>query len=281
MPETTSDKAIITRRSLHGELVPLLRDMILGDELQPGDKIPEQALCARFGVSRTPLREALKVLAAEGLLVLTPNRGAMVARISNEEIDAYFPIMGALEALAGEIACTRITTAQFAKLKAMHDAMVAHYQAGEVAPYLNLNKAIHAAFFEIAGNAPLTQLYNNLMVRIHAVRFVAKKSPARWREAVDDHERMMEALAERDGPRLGRILRDHLRHKAGMVLESLAGLDAKEKPEPRTAGKRAAAKAGDGAAGPDPDGREPPPQPARGKAASRVPRTKAGTVPAS
>ncbi|MFG1427417.1 GntR family transcriptional regulator [Roseixanthobacter glucoisosaccharinicivorans] len=277
MPE----KAIITRRSLHGELVPLLRDMILGDELQPGDKIPELALCARFGVSRTPLREALKVLAAEGLLVLTPNRGAMVACISNEEIDAYFPIMGALEALAGEIACARITKAQFAKLKAMHDAMVAHYQASEVAPYLNLNKAIHAAFFEIADNAPLTQLYNNLMVRIHAVRFVAKKSPARWREAVDDHERMMEALAERDGPRLGSILRDHLRHKAGMVHESLAGLDAKEHPAPRGAGKRAAAKGTASAVGADADESEPPAKPARGKAASRVPRTKAGTVPAS
>ncbi|MFG1422013.1 GntR family transcriptional regulator [Roseixanthobacter liquoris] len=279
MPEPPQ-KALIARRSLHGELVPLLRDMILGDELQPGDKIPELALCARFGVSRTPLREALKVLAAEGLLVLTPNRGAMVARISDQEIDACFPIMGALEALAGELACTRITTAQFARLKAMHDAMVAHYEAGEVAPYLNLNKAIHAAFFEIAGNAPLTQLYNTLMIRIHAVRFVAKKSPARWREAVDDHERMMEALAERDGPRLGRILRDHLRHKAGMVHESLAGLDAKEKPEPRTAGKRVAPKAG-GAPRPDSGETPPAPQPARGKAAARVPRTKAGTVPAS
>ncbi|MEP9367694.1 GntR family transcriptional regulator [Xanthobacter sp. VNH20] len=280
MPETTP-KALIARRSLHGELVPLLRDMILGDELQPGDKIPELALCARFGVSRTPLREALKVLAAEGLLVLTPNRGAMVARISDEEIDAYFPIMGALEALAGEIACTRITEAQFAKLKAMHDAMVAHYQAGEVAPYLNLNKAIHAAFFEIAGNAPLTQLYNNLMVRIHAVRFVAKKSPARWREAVEDHDRMMEALAERDGPRLGRILRDHLRHKAGMVHESLAGLDARgnplaETPVPRAAEKRAAKAAGKpNAPGPSRTA------PARGKAAGRVPRPKTGAESAT
>ncbi|MFG1399016.1 GntR family transcriptional regulator [Roseixanthobacter pseudopolyaromaticivorans] len=280
MPETTQ-KALIARRSLHGELVPLLRDMILGDELQPGDKIPELALCARFGVSRTPLREALKVLAAEGLLVLTPNRGAMVARISDEEIDAYFPIMGALEALAGEIACTRITKAQFAKLKAMHDAMVAHYEAGEVAPYLNLNKAIHAAFFEIANNPPLTQLYNNLMVRIHAVRFVAKKSPARWREAVDDHDRMMEALAERDGPRLGRILRDHLRHKAGMVHESLAGLDARGNPLPETpvvrAAEKRAAKAGGKASAPGPSGTAS----ARSKAAGRVSRPKTGAESAT
>ncbi|MFG1462803.1 GntR family transcriptional regulator [Xanthobacter sp. DSM 24535] len=254
MPE----KAIITRRSLHGELVPLLRDMILGDELQPGDKIPEQALCARFGVSRTPLREALKVLAAEGLLVLTPNRGAMVARISDAEIDEYFPIMGALEALAGELACARITPVQFVHLRAMHDAMVAHYKAGDSAPYLNLNKAIHAAFFDIAGNGALTQLYNSLMVRIHAVRFVAKKSPARWREAVEDHERMMEALAERDGTRLGRILRDHLRHKAGMVHESLADLDAKGSPGPAT-----------------------PTVPKRSKAAPRSTVAKTGAAPAS
>lgn len=227
-----SESAVIVRRSLHGELVPLVRDLILGGELQPGDKISEQALCARFGVSRTPLREALKVLAAEGLLTLTPNRGAMVSRLSDTEIDALFPIMGALEALAGEMACARITHAEVAELQAMHEAMVDHYRAGQSAPYLNLNRAFHEALFEIAGNAPLTQLYNSMMVRIHAIRFVARKSPARWLEAVEDHERMMEALIARDGPALAAILREHLRHKADMVHESLSCLAPPRGTEP-------------------------------------------------
>jgi DNA-binding GntR family transcriptional regulator len=220
-----SETAIIPRRSLHGELANLLRDMMVNGELKPGEKVSEQALCARFGVSRTPLREALKVLAAEGLLILSPNRGASVARVTPQEIDELFPIMGALEALAGEIACTRITPAQLAKLREMHEAMVEHYRHGESAPYLRLNRALHEKIFEIAGNHALTQMYQTLMVRIHAVRFIAKKSPERWKEAIEDHDRMMEALTARDGARLGAVLREHLRHKAGMVHEALAELD--------------------------------------------------------
>jgi DNA-binding GntR family transcriptional regulator len=216
-----ADTAIIPRKSLSGEIVALVRDMIIDGELRPGDKVPEQALCTRFGVSRTPLREALKVLAAEGLLQLSPNRGAAVARITRDEIDELFPIMGALEALAGEIACARIDDAGIARIRALHDAMLGAYRRGEAGPYAKLNRAIHEALFEAAGNATLAALYENLMVRIHSVRFHARKSPARWREAVDDHVAIMAALEARDGPALARILRLHLRHKAELVAESL------------------------------------------------------------
>lgn len=211
----------IARSSLHGELVPLVRDMIIGGELQPGDKIPEQALCERFGVSRTPLREALKVLAAEGLITLSLNRGSAVARITAKEVDELFPIMGALEALAGETACARMTRKELARLQQLHDEMVEAYERGDWGPYIRLNRVIHEALVEIADNEALTSLYNNLMVRIHSVRYVAKKSAERWKEAVEDHERLMEALRARNGPLVAEILREHLRHKAGMVREAM------------------------------------------------------------
>lgn len=216
-----SDKDIISRRSLHGELVDLLHDMVLNNELRPGDKINEQALCSRFGVSRTPLREALKVLASGGLVILEPNRGARVARISPEEVDHLFPIMGALEALSGELACKNISDAAIARIRKMHDQMVRHYEKKEPAPYLKLNRQIHEAILDAANNPELTQLFNTVMVRTHAVRFTARKSPARWNEAVEDHEKIMDALEKRDGPRLGQLLKEHLYHKASMVHESL------------------------------------------------------------
>ncbi|MGV6872813.1 GntR family transcriptional regulator [Pseudochelatococcus sp. B33] len=219
-----SQTDIIQRRSLHGELAVQLRDMMVRGELKPGDKLSEQMLCLRFGVSRTPLREALKVLAAEGLLVLSPNRGATVAKITPAEIDELFPIMGALEALAGELACERATNKDIARMESLHQAMVGHYEKGEAVPYLRLNRQIHESLFEIADNSALTQLYQTMMVRIHSVRFVAQKSPERWREAVADHEQMMQALRDRDPVRLGAILKLHLRHKAGMVHESLKQL---------------------------------------------------------
>jgi DNA-binding GntR family transcriptional regulator len=219
-----AEVALIARRSLHGELVSLLRDMILDGELKPGDKIPEQALCARFGVSRTPLREATKVLAAEGLLQLLPSRGAMVARITSAEIEELFPIMGALEGLAGELACKYITDAEIAEIRAMHDEMVGCYRHNEYGAYAKLNRSIHEAFFKIARNPVLSAYFQNLIIRTHAIRFVARKSPARWQEAIDDHERMIAALEARNGPLLAEILREHLRHKVGMVNEAMAAL---------------------------------------------------------
>jgi DNA-binding GntR family transcriptional regulator len=215
----------IARRSLSTELVERLRDMIVEGTLKAGDKISEPDLCETFGVSRTPLREALKVLSAEGLVLLTPNRGATVARIEPGAIEELFPIMGMLEALAGELACARLTPAALKRLETMHAAMVRHFEAGEWVPYSRLNRQIHEAIFEIAGNATLSALYQSLMVRIHAVRFVARKTPERWAEAVDDHERMMAALRARDGQSLSALMREHLRHKADVVHEALRQID--------------------------------------------------------
>ncbi len=216
-----NDYAIV-RRSLHDEIADGLRDMIVKGELIPGEKAPEAALCARFGVSRTPMREALKALASEGLIRLIPNRGAIVAKITRAEVDELFPIMGALEGLAGELACARITSAKIARIRKLHEQMVGCYERGEIAPYYRLNRQIHDAFLEAAENATLSALFQNLLVRSSTVRFTAKKSPARWDEAVADHQAMLTALEARDGIALGRILREHIRHDIEMVIEALA-----------------------------------------------------------
>lgn len=211
----------IVRKSLTDELVARLRDLIIEGELAAGAKIPEAELCALYGVSRTPMREAVKVLAAEGLVVLTLNRGASVAKITQQEVDELFPIIGALEALAGETACTRLTERQLAKLEMLHAKMIERFRDGDWLEYSKLNRQIHEAIFEASGNTALAALYQQLLVRIHAVRFVAKKTPERWQQAIDDHEQMMVALRARDGASLARILRQHLVHKAGSVQESL------------------------------------------------------------
>ena len=215
---------IIPRKSLHEEVAAQLREMIVNGELVAGKKAPEADLCQRFGVSRTPMREAFKALAAEGLIRLVPNRGAIVAKISREDVAELFPIMGALEGLAGELACARVTNAELARIRRSHEQMVRHYERGEIAPYYRLNRAIHEAIFEAAGNVTLTAMFQTLVARTASVRFTAQTSPARWAEAVADHDAMLKALEARDGPALGRILRDHIRHKLDMVNEALEGV---------------------------------------------------------
>lgn len=216
-----NEHPLIVRRSLHDEITNQLRDMIVEGELAPGQKVPEPELCRRFGVSRTPLREALKVLAAEGIVQLLPNRGAVIAKITREEIEQIFPIMGALEALAGELACDRISEQEFDNLRRLHKTMVGHYRRSEWLPYSKLNRAIHEAIFAAAGNASLSAIYQQLIVRIHAIRFVAKKTPDRWRQAVEEHEQMMSALEQRDGKKLAKVMTLHLRNKAEMVQEAM------------------------------------------------------------
>lgn len=211
----------INRRSLHDEVVGHLRALILAGELVPGQKVPEAHLCERFGVSRTPLREALKVLASENLVQLLPNRGAVVARMTRQQIDELFPIMGALEALAGELACQNIKPRQLEGIRRLHQAMLVHYRDDDWHGYAKLNREIHERIFAIADNAALTGLYHQLMVRIRNVRFSAKSSPQGWRDAVEDHEAMVRALEVRDGEALARILKIHLRRKADVVEEAL------------------------------------------------------------
>jgi DNA-binding GntR family transcriptional regulator len=212
---------VVERKTLHGQLASHLRDMIMEAVFKPGEKIQEQDLCDRFGVSRTPIREALRVLAAEGLLTLTPNRGARIASSTVEEIEELYPMIGALEGLAGELACSRITDAEINRIEELHQRMVAHYQKGEFLASKKLNQQIHEAIFEAAGNAALTTQYRNLMIRTHSIRYFVRKSPERWREAIDDHEKIIRALRARDGLRLGQILREHLQHKVGMIKEAL------------------------------------------------------------
>lgn len=211
---------IIHRRSLHDEIAVRLRDMLMEGDLRPGTKVPERELCELFGVSRTPMREALKVLASEGLLQLMPNRGAIVAQISGDEIAELFPIMGALEGLAAELACERMTADELAHIETLHAEMVERYRQRDWLTYTKLNRAIHEAIFAAASNQELSSMFQTLLVRTHAVRFVTRKSPERWREAVDEHEAMMISLRARDAAHLGQLMRLHLKHKAEFVNEA-------------------------------------------------------------
>jgi len=219
MPEAP----VIARRSLTDELVERLRDLIVEGEFQPGERLGEKALCERFGVSRTPLREALKILATEGLLELSPNRGARIAGLSAADLDELFPLLGALEALAGELAAARIDEAGIAEVRALHYQMVAHYHRGDLAGYFRLNQQIHEQFLAAAGNATLSAMHRSLSGRLRPARYAANMSPARWRQAVAEHEEMLSLLAARDGVALGALLRRHLDNKAETLREALDG----------------------------------------------------------
>lgn len=213
--------APIQRRPLHNELADCLRHMIVEGELTPGEKLAEKELCHRFGVSRTPLREAMRVLATEGLVRLTPNRGCTVAKLTLADLDEAFPIMGALEALSGELACRHITDAEVARIGELHARMVRKYEAGALSEYFKLNEQIHQLILAAARNPTLSQMQLGLAGRVRRARYMANMSPARWAKAVAEHEKILEALAARDGKRLAALMKEHLTNKLETVKEAL------------------------------------------------------------
>jgi DNA-binding GntR family transcriptional regulator len=220
-------QSAISRRALHDELVTLLRDMIIGGELRPGSHIPESRLCLHFGVSRTPLREALKVLSVEGLVCLLPNKGASVVRVTRKEMEEIIPVLGNLAALAGELACTNVRADEIARIRSIHAQMVERYRSGDQQAYSDLNRSIHEAVFSAAGNKTLSETNNLLQTRLRSLFFITPKTPPHWADAVEDHKEMMAALEARDGARFAEIARRHIGHRRDMMRIALDTLEAR------------------------------------------------------
>lgn len=213
--------ASINRPSLHEELTDRLRTMIVEGVLEAGSKVPERELCEKLGVSRTPMREALKVLAADGLLTLEPNKGARVRAITIEDLEEVFPLMGALEAVAGELACANISDAQLTELKQAHDKMLKHFDQSQLQEYFVQNQHIHEIIMQAANNPTLTVMYRSLAIRVRRARYMANMSVERWQQAVDEHGEMISALDKRDGKLLGTILKRHIENKLATVRQWL------------------------------------------------------------
>jgi DNA-binding GntR family transcriptional regulator len=211
----------IRREALHAAASSRLRDLIVEGVFAPGTRLNERLLCERLGISRTPLREAYKVLSTEGLVELLPNRGAVVARMSIEDIESTFEVMSALEALSGELACQRIDDAEVHQIRALHYEMLACHARRDLPGYYRLNHAIHDAINAAARNSVLTHTYQQLNARLQALRFRSNFEHDKWDIAVREHNEMIEALSARDGPQLRDLLRQHVMNKCTVVVDQL------------------------------------------------------------
>ncbi|TAJ33605.1 MAG: GntR family transcriptional regulator [Reyranella sp.] len=211
----------LVRSTLPEAAAERLRTLIIEGELAPGTKLNERELSERLGVSRTPLREAFRMLAADGLLVQLPNRGAQVVAMSRDDVRDAFEVMAALEGLAGELAVGRVTDAEVEGLRALQAEMDAAHAAHDLPAYYRVNREIHDRLNAIAANPVLANTYRALNARLHALRFRSNLNQAKWDKAVAEHRSMIAALAARDGAALRDLLIRHLRAKQQAVLASM------------------------------------------------------------
>ena len=188
-----------------------LREMIVEGVLAPSTRISERMIGERFGISRTPLREAFKVLAAEGLVTIAPNRGAVVTKLSGVELQAAFVLLAALDGSAGEMACQRATIEEVAKVTQLHEAMQVHYDTRDLQNYFRVNKEIHLAIVDAAHNSAVSRVYRAEAARIDRYRYGGNREPSNWARAMREHDHILEAFQERQGAVLREVLFAHRR----------------------------------------------------------------------
>ena len=221
--QTTQPKAEepISRQPLHQLVAGRVRDMIIEGRLAPGDAVNESRLCTELGVSRTPMREAIRTLAGEGLIVLRPGRSTVVRTFTADEVRDMLDVIAELESMAGLRACASATDAQITGIEAVHQQMLVHYRAGERLAYYKLNQQIHSMIVAASGNSTLIEMHALLQGRMKRIRFVGHNAPENWRGAVAEHEQMMAALLRRDGPALSEVLMRHIRETWDRVRTSI------------------------------------------------------------
>jgi DNA-binding GntR family transcriptional regulator len=205
------DNKEINRLNLSDQIANRIRDMIIQDQLSPGDRIREREVCRELNVSRTPLREALHMLASEGLIDLIPNRGAVITTPSPSEIADMLQVLGVLEAFAGECACELITKEEVNEIKALQYEMHAAFSRGDRLQYFKLNQRIHLAIVKAARSETLLSVHSRLNARLYRIRYQSNLKNEFWDSAIDEHDDIMASLESRDAVKLSTLLRQHLR----------------------------------------------------------------------
>lgn len=196
--------------SLHDEVAAKLRERIFSGALPPGGYVDEPALCEEWKISRTPLREALKVLTAEGLLRHEPRRGCFVTEITERDLDEIFPVIALLEGRCAFEAASNASHADLAALAVLHERLTRHAKAGQIAAYYEANFAIHEAIIRLADNRWLAQAIADLRKILKLARLQQLHAPGRLEQSLSEHLAVFAALKARDAEGAEAAMRTHL-----------------------------------------------------------------------
>ncbi len=213
----------------HQDAVALLRKMILIGDLAPGERLREVAISQKLGMSRTPVREAFRTLAVEGLVELLPNRSVIVSELDVTETADVFLVLSALESLAGQQACARITEDQIRLLAGLQDELERYYGEYEREKYVETNRRIHELIVEGSHNVSLISAWRLVLPRAVRARNANNIDRNRWTEAVVEHRRIFAALSARDAPRLARLINEHFANGSIQIAQKA---DRADRPAP-------------------------------------------------
>ncbi len=209
--------------SLHDEVAAQLRERIFSGALVPGSFVDELALCAELSISRTPLREALKVLTAEGLVRHEPRRGCFVSEVTEQDLDEIFPVIALLEGRCAFEAALNATDADLAALEQLHDRLQRSAKAKRITEYYETNFAIHEAIILLANNRWLAQVIGDLRKIVKLARLQQLHAPGRLEQSLSEHMAVYAALKAHDAEGAEAAMRTHLTRQR-VALRDLARL---------------------------------------------------------
>jgi len=203
----------ILSQALYLQVADRLRDQIYQHELAPGDAIDEMALCERYGISRTPLREALKVLSSEGLIELIPRRGSFVRSMDIEELNELFPVMAVLEGLCAREAVENCTPADLQQLETMHEKLEEYVKQGNIDAYYEQNFVFHQAVQDLSGNKWLQRIIGDLRKVLRLARHMQLTIPGRLEKSLEEHRQIMQAFSKQDPDLADENMQNHLKQQ--------------------------------------------------------------------
>lgn len=198
-----------------------LREAILKGVLKPGERLMEIQLAEEMGVSRTPVREAIRKLELEGLVAMVPRKGAYVASLSMKDIIEVFEIRGALEGLAAELAAERITDEELEELERYLVRITESIEAGDLALVVAIDTDFHSQLYKASRNERLAQIINNLREQIQRFRTTSLSLPGRMQAALEEHKKIVEAISARDGALARRLAEEHIENAENSLMEAI------------------------------------------------------------
>jgi len=205
--------------NLHAATFQKLRSLLVEGMIAPGSKLNERELAESLKVSRTPIREAIKRLAADGLVELIANRGAIATQLSKEDVIHTFDVIAQLEGYSGELAAKNISASALSELEALQYEMMASYARRDLSNYYKLNLSIHHLINHTASNPILSQLFTQVNARIEAFRFRSNQDGVKWEKAVQEHQEMIDALKAHDSERMRKVMIQHVLNKRDVVIQ--------------------------------------------------------------
>ena len=222
-------KSIEKHLTLREKILETIRDAIMSGALKPGEKVAEPELAERFGISRTPIREAFRQLESEGYLTVIPRKGAVVTAFSSRDVEEFYAIKSILEGYAARCACDKLSDKDIEKLDAINEKLRQMANGGDVRNFFRIHNDFHDLFIRASENEKLQELISTLVNKFKRLRVASLSLPGRMHISVQEHEKIIEAFRKRNADLAERLVRKNAEYGGKVLMQGSSPLKAAER----------------------------------------------------